>query len=130
MIGWDSRGGTPTKVTAAGSSTTGMTLPFGLDCSGFVTWVFINAMGDPSYANVIGHGARNQYGKYKKISWSEALPGDLVFYPDLGHVGIIAGKNEDGALLVVHCASSQNNVVITGLQGFTKIGRPLLYLRD
>ena len=66
-----------------------MTLPFGLDCSGFVTWVFINATGDPSYVNVIGHGARNQHAKRQSISWSEAQPGDLVFYPDLGHVGIV-----------------------------------------
>ena len=127
VIGWDSRWGTPMKVTSAGSSTTGMTLPFGLDCSGFVTWVFINATGDPSYTNVIGHGARNQYGKCEKISWNEAHPGDLVFYPDLGHVGIVAGNDDNGNLLVIHCASSQNNVVITSIQGFSKIGRPVLY---
>lgn len=127
VIGWDSRWGTPMKVTAAGSGTTGMTLPFGLDCSGFVTWTFINATGTPSYANIIGHGARNQYGKCEKINWNEALPGDLVFYPDLGHVGIVAGEDDNGNLLVIHCASSQNNVVVTGLQGFTKIGRPVLY---
>lgn len=125
VIGWDSRWGTPMKVTSAGSNTTGMTLPFGLDCSGFVTWVFINATGDPSYANVIGHGARNQYGKCKKISWNEALPGDLVFYPDLGHVGIVAGRGDSGNLLVAHCASSQNNVVVTELQGFTIVARPI-----
>lgn len=125
VIGWDGRWGTPMKVTSAGSNTTGMTLPFGLDCSGFVTWAFINAMGDPSYANVIGHGARNQYRKCEKISWKEALPGDLVFYPDLGHVGIVAGKDDDGNLLIVHCASSQNTVVITGVQGFTLIARPI-----
>lgn len=128
VIGWDSRWGTPMKVTSAGSSTTGMTLPFGLDCSGFVTWVFINATGDPAYANVIGHGARNQYAKCETISWEETLPGDLVFYPDLGHVGIVAGKDNSGNLLVIHCASSQNNVVVTMLKGFTKIGRPVLYL--
>ena len=127
VIGWDSRWGTPMKVTSVGSNTTGMTLPFGLDCSGFVTWIFINATGDSSYANIIGHGARNQYGRCEKISWSEALPGDLVFYPDLGHVGIVAGKDDNGNLLIVHCASSQNSVVVTGLQGFTKIGRPILY---
>ena len=124
VIGWDSRWGTPMKVTAAGSNTTGMILPFGLDCSGFVTWVFINATGDTYYANVIGHGAANQYSRCEKIDWSEAQAGDLVFYPDLGHVGIIAGKDENGNILVIHCASSQNNVVTTGLQGFTKVGRP------
>ncbi len=127
VIGWDSRWGTPKKVTAAGSSMTGATRPFGLDCSGFVTWAFINATGNPDYANIIGHGAANQYGRCKKISWSEAQAGDLVFYPDLGHVGIIAGMDADGNLLVVHCASSQNNVVVTGLQGFTRIGRPALF---
>lgn len=126
-VGWDSRWGTPKKVTAAGSSMTGTTRPFGLDCSGFVTWVFINATGNPDYANIIGHGAANQYGRCIKISWSEAQPGDLVFYPDLGHVGIIAGTDTNGNLLVVHCASSQNNVVVTGLQGFTRIGRPVLF---
>lgn len=127
VIGWDSRWGISMKVTSAGSNTTGMTLPFGLDCSGFVTWVFINATGDPSYANVIGHGARNQYGKCEKISWNEAQPGDLVFYPDLGHVGIVAGKGDSGNLLVIHCASSQNTVTITGARGFTEVGKPISF---
>lgn len=36
-IGWDSRWGTPTKVTAAGSGSTGSIRAFGLDCSGCAT---------------------------------------------------------------------------------------------
>ena len=92
-IGWDSRWGTPRKVTAAGSNTTGMTIPYGLDCSGFVDWVFNNTFGV-----VVGHGggARSQYSYCRKISWAEAQPGDLVFYPDLGHVGIVAGYDGEG----------------------------------
>ena len=35
--------------------------------------------------------------------------------------------DENGNLLIVHCASGANNVVITGLEGFTSIGRPLYY---
>lgn len=120
-IGWDSRWGTPTRVTAPGSRSTGTIRPYGLDCSGFVDWVFNNSLG-----YVIGHGggAASQHGYCKPISWSEALPGDLVFYPGDSHVGIFVGKDESGNPLIIHCASSQNNVVLTGLQGFTSIGRP------
>ena len=120
-IGWDSRWGTPTRVTAPGSRSTGTVRPYGLDCSGFVDWVFNNSLG-----YVIGHGggAASQHGYCKPISWSEAQPGDLVFYPGDSHVGIFVGKDESGNPLIIHCASSQNNVVLTGLQGFTSIGRP------
>ena len=61
------------------------------------------------------------------ISWSDAQPGDLVFYPDNSHVGIVGGRDENGNLLVIHCASGYNNVVITGKKGFTPIGRPQYY---
>lgn len=121
-IGWDSRWGTPRKVTAAGSNTTGMTIPYGLDCSGFVDWVFDNTFGV-----VVGHGggARSQYSYCRKISWAEAQPGDLVFYPDLGHVGIVAGYDGEGNVLIVHC--SLNGVVVTGRVGFTLVGRPEVF---
>ena len=36
-------------------------------------------------------------------------------------------RDENGNLLIVHCASGANNVVITGLEGFTSVGRPLYY---
>ena len=120
-IGWDSRWGTPTRVTAPESRSTGTVRPYGLDCSGFVDWAFNNSLG-----YVIGHGGGtfNQHDHCKPISWSEALPGDLVFYPGDSHVGIFVGRDESGGPLIIHCASSQNNVVLTGLQGFTSIGRP------
>ena len=125
-LGWDDRWGTLRQVTAAGSSTTGTYRPFGMDCSGFVDWVFYNMT---SGAYVIGHGggAHAQHTYCTPISWSEALPGDLVFYPGDEHVGIVGGRDEAGNLLIVHCASSQNNVVITGKSGFTSIGRPVYY---
>ena len=120
-IGWDSRWGTPTRVTAPGSRSTGTVRPYGLDCSGFVDWVFNNSLG-----YVIGHGggAASQHDHCKPISWSEAQPGDLVFYPGDTHVGVFVGKDSNGDPLIIHCASSQNNVVLTGLQGFVSIGRP------
>lgn len=47
-VGWDARWGVPAVVTAPGSSTSGESLPFGLDCSGFVSWCAVNAAGDPA----------------------------------------------------------------------------------
>lgn len=55
------------------------------------------------------------------------MPGDLVFYPGDSHVGIVGGRDANGNLLIIHCASGANNVVITGLQGFTSIGRPVYF---
>ncbi len=54
----------------------------------------------------------------------EAQPADLVFYPVDSHVGSVGGRDESGSLLIIHCASGYNNVVITGIEGFTSIGRP------
>lgn len=61
------------------------------------------------------------------IALQNAIPGDLVFYDDDEHVGIVGGCDENGDLLIIHCASGYNNVVITGLEGFTSIGRPNYY---
>lgn len=126
VIGWDARWGELRQVTAAGSSTTGTYRPYGLDCSGFVDWVFYN-QSDGSY--VIGHGggATMQHSYCTNISWADAQPGDLVFYPDNSHVGIVGGWDANGELLIIHCASGYNNVVITGKEGFTSISRPRYY---
>ena len=126
MIGWDVRWGELRQVTAAGSSTTGTYRPYGLDCSGFVDWVFYNQSGG-SY--VIGHGggATMQHSYCTDISWADAQPSDLVFYPDNSHVGIVGGRDANGELLIIHCASGYNNVVITGKEGFTSISRPRYY---
>ena len=126
VIGWDARWGELRQVTAAGSSTTGTYRPYGTDCSGFVDWVFYNQSGG---GYVIGHGggATAQHSYCTDISWADAQPGDLVFYPDNSHVGIVGGRDANGELLIIHCASGYNNVVVTGLEGFTSIGRPQYY---
>ena len=126
VIGWDVRWGELRQVTAAGSSTTGTYRPYGMDCSGFVDWVFYNATGG---GYIIGHGggATAQHSYCTDISWADAQPGDLVFYPDNSHVGIVGGRDANGELLIIHCASGHNNVVITGKEGFTSISRPRYY---
>ena len=90
VLGWDSRWGTPTTVTASGSGSTGKVLPFGLDCSGFVDWTFYNATSG-AYLPGRGGGAASQHGYCTNIAWADALPGDLVFYADDSHVGIVCG---------------------------------------
>ena len=123
-IGWDSEWGKLKTVSAEGSKTTGTKRPFGLDCSGFVTWSFINS---GFSANAIGHGTQGQIAKCSRISWSNAQAGDLAFYGDLSHVGIIAGKDTNGNILVIHCSSGNNNVVITTNSGFGFAARPRCY---
>ena len=123
-VGWDSEWGKLKTVSSEGSKTTGTKRPFGLDCSGFVTWSFINS---GFSANAIGHGTQGQIAKCSRISWSNAQAGDLAFYGDLSHVGIIAGKDASGNILVIHCSSSNNNVVITTNGGFGFAARPSAY---
>ena len=122
-LGWDDRWGVPTEVTASGSGSTGTVRPFGLDCSGFVDWTFYNAT-NGSYYPGRGGGAATQHSYCTNIAWSEAQPGDLVFYPDDSHVGIVGGRDADGNLLIVHCSGGANGVVITGSAGFTAVARP------
>lgn len=123
-IGWDSEWGKLKTVTSAGSSSTGTKRPFGLDCSGFVTWAYINSGFTVSQ---IGHGTQGQIAKCTRISWNSAEPGDLAFLSDLSHVGIVAGKDENGNILVIHCSSSANNVVITTNSIFGFAARPNCY---
>ena len=126
VIGWDSRWGMPMEVTAEGSSTTGTVRPFGLDCSGMVDWVFYNQSGGQY---VIGHGggAAAQHSYCTPIAWSDAQPGDLVFYPGDSHVGIVCGFDSGGNIMIIHCASGANNVVVTSKEGFTAVSRPFYY---
>ena len=122
-LGWDSRWGTPQEVWAAGSVSTGTVRPFGLDCSGFVDWVFYNAS-DGRFIMGRGGGAASQHSYCRPISWSKAQPGDLVFYPDNSHVGIVCGFDRRGNIQIIHCAAGYNNVVVTGKAGFTDVVRP------
>ena len=126
VLGWDSRWGTPTTVTASGSGSTGKVLPFGLDCSGFVDWTFYNATSG-AYLPGRGGGAASQHGYCTNIAWADALPGDLVFYADDSHVGIVCGYDSVGNILVIHCSGGQNGVVVTGREGFAVAARPDLF---
>lgn len=128
VLGWDSRWGQLQLVWAEGSETTGSYRPFGLDCSGFVDWVFYNAS-DGEYLIGHGGGVYEQHTFCTDIHWEEVQPGDLVFFADDSHVGIVGGWDEDGNLLVIHCGSGANCVVIEEVDeaGFAVAGRPVYF---
>ena len=126
VLGWDDRWGELTEVTAEGSDTTGTEQPYGLDCSGFVDWAFYNASGG-EYVIGQGGGAMEQHADCVDIEWDEVQPGDLLFYPEDEHVGIAAGRDWLGRLLVVHCASGTGGVAISHRDGFETAARPVWY---
>lgn len=126
VLGWDDRWGELTEVTAEGSDTTSTEQPYGLDCSGFVDWAFYNASGG-RYIIGQGGGAAEQHGNCVDIEWDEVQPGDLLLYPEDEHVGIAAGRDWLGRLLVVHCAAGTNGVAISHRTGFETAARPVWY---
>ena len=96
-----------------------------MEYSGFVTWVFNNSgMG---YA--VGHGTYGQRDASIQVTASTVQAGDLCFLPSYSHVGIVVGKDTSGNILVIHCSSSANNVVISTASsvGFTVFRRPNCY---
>lgn len=148
--GWDVRWGNDAIVGSAGSTQTGTQRVYGLDCSGYVLWSFVNAeenlaahdeierMNKTDVVNRIGYGTAGQWALSTEIPRAEAQPGDIVFYgppaeTPRNHVGIIVGTDEEGRLMVAHCSSSANNVVISELEeaGFRHIRRlDLLQMRE
>ncbi len=136
-VGWDDRWGTMSTVTSTGSKSTGSTRPFGLDCSGFVTWCFIQTGFTGREAiELVGNGTWNQWDRTKPIKWEELEVGDLVFqreYPTNkgNHVGICIGFDEDDEPLFAHCSSKLNSVVITHADNVFKFARrPNVYELD
>jgi len=115
-IGVDARWGQNMEVTSNGSSSTGTIKPYGLDCSGFISWVFINA-GAP--LETIGDGTTNQWNTSTLIPKIQARKGDLVFLAvpntiKTNHIGIIVGKDEEGNLLVAQKTSGINKKLERG----------------
>lgn len=126
-LGWDKGWGWPRRVTAPGSGTTGRIRPYGLDCSGLVSWAAATAQGDSAAYDRAGEGVRAQYALCKPT----AVPcaGDLAFFPDLSHVGIVLGRDREGTLWVVHCSASLGGVVVTPASvGFFLYGIPIFFV--
>lgn len=122
-LGWDRRWGWPKRVTSPGSGSTGHIRLFGLDCSGLVSWAAATAARDPGAYEQVGEGTREQFTRCVPVDMPR--PGDLAFFPDLSHVGIVLGEDNMGTLWVVHCSASRGGVVVTPADvGFAFYGIP------
>ncbi|GAK43406.1 hypothetical protein TCA2_5903 [Paenibacillus sp. TCA20] len=126
--GWNDKWGTPVKVTAPGSRTTGTYQPYGMDCSGFIDWAFKTAGLGNSFS---AGGTSYQWSKTYAIKESELIPGDLVFknIPGQGgvnHIGIFIGRDSKGKPIYVHCQGG-TGVIVNSYKGFKYPRRPLLF---
>ena len=84
----------------------------GLDCSGFVQWVYRSALGRSVPGSTAG------FGGYAQIRKADLEIGDLGFYNTPGssenHIGIYVGKDEYGNDTWVHCAGSTGSTYGSG----------------
>jgi cell wall-associated NlpC family hydrolase len=76
--------------------------PNTFDCSG-LTMMAWKAAGVS-----LPHNAAEQYHAIKHITRSQLMPGDLVFYNGLGHVGIYIGNNQ-----IIHAPNSRTVVKVS-----------------
>jgi peptidoglycan DL-endopeptidase CwlO len=60
--------------------------PKGFDCSGLVMWLYAK------YGVALPHFAASQFHLGPQITKADLRPGDLVFFHDLGHVGMYIGN--------------------------------------
>lgn len=78
----------------------------GADCSGFVLSIF------KKYGISLSHSSRAQANEGAKISSSELMPGDLVFYGNgsgsINHVAIYIGGGQ-----VIHASSPKTGIRIS-----------------
>nr|WP_308624240.1 NlpC/P60 family protein [uncultured Eisenbergiella sp.] len=85
----------------------GVSLTKGADCSGFTMSVFKN------YGVSLPHSSASQSTMGTKVSLSEAMPGDLVFYAQNGrvnHVAIYIGNGQ-----VIHASNPRSGIKISNV---------------
>lgn len=94
-IGLNTDWGSLRQVTLSGNWSTGKTLPYGLDCSGFISWAY-NQVLLPK-GQVFPDGTLNQYASAMliPISESELQPGDIGYTKGIDHVGMYIGTTDD-----------------------------------
>lgn len=105
-------------VLSVGSSTTGSSQPYGLDCSGFTDWAYYQADVDLKTGTTY-----NQFDMGTPVTFANALPGDLVFNESKTHVGIYVGVDADGKILTVDSPKPGCKVTLADQREFTQVIR-------
>jgi cell wall-associated NlpC family hydrolase len=80
---------------------------YGFDCSGFVRYVYAH------FGVSLAHSSYAQYGSGRSVDRGTLEPGDLVFFDDLGHVGIYIGNGR-----FIHAPHSGTHVRVEMLDGW------------
>lgn len=81
----------------------GVSLTNGADCSGFVQSVYAH------FGISLPRGAHSQGTVGRAVSYSEARPGDIVYFAK-GHVGIYIGNGK-----MVHASEPRTGIIVTNL---------------
>jgi cell wall-associated NlpC family hydrolase len=79
----------------------------GFDCSGFVRYVYAH------FGVSLAHSSYAQFTRGSSIDQRALKPGDLVFFDDLGHVGIYIGNGR-----FIHAPHSGTHIGIEILDGW------------
>ena len=79
----------------------------GFDCSGFTRFVFAH------FGITLPHYTFGQYDLGRSISRGSLEPGDLVFFDDVGHVGLYIGHGR-----FIHAPHSGTRVSVDSLSGW------------
>ncbi len=89
--------------------------PNNFDCSGLTQQAWKQAGVN------LPHNAAQQYQRTAKVSRANLQPGDLVYYNNLGHVGIYIGNNQ-----IIHAPRTGKPVQVVSI---TAVGAPYGYTR-
>jgi cell wall-associated NlpC family hydrolase len=76
----------------------------GFDCSGLVRWAYGRVGVD------LPHSSYALYGVGRRVPMSRLVPGDVLFFEGLGHVGIYVGKGR-----MVHAPETGRSVEVVAL---------------
>ena len=85
----------------------GTTPRSGFDCSGFTRFVFAH------FGITLPHYSAGQFRLGRRVGRQALRPGDLVFFDDLGHVGIYIGHGR-----FIHAPHAGTSVAVDALDGW------------